>query len=273
LISRRLIKNEREHPARINVRRPEACASFEDGFELLELQLAAARFSTYIVRSLDGVYIKVVFMKVGITIFLLLIAGSVRAEILVLQTGKTLKIQSYTIEGATMRAELNDRGEIAIPVEWVSEIRPSPPEPKPDPVIAASIAENLDFAYSELVRSASKKHEMDSRLVLAVMAAESNFNPHAISPKGALGLMQLMPDTARLYHVNNPYDPAENIEAGVRHLKMLLAYYKGKLDLVLAAYNAGVNVVDRYQGIPPYQETKEYVKRVMQLYKGFSRNI
>jgi Soluble lytic murein transglycosylase and related regulatory proteins (some contain LysM/invasin domains) len=246
----------------------------ENGFELPELQLAEARFASYIVRSRDGVYGKVVPMKYGVALLLLLIASSVRADILVLQTGKTLKIQSYTIEGATMRADLNDKGEIAIPVAWVSEIRPSPPEPKPVPAaIVPSKTENLEFAFSDLVRSCSKKHEMDSRLVFAVMAAESNFNPHAFSPKGALGLMQLMPDTARLYHVNNPYDPAENIEAGVRHLKMLLRYYNGKLDLVLAAYNAGMNVVDRYQGIPPYQETKEYVKRVLQLYKGLSRNI
>jgi Transglycosylase SLT domain len=222
---------------------------------------------------LDNSVVKLFCMKCRIVFLLLLAASTARADILVLQTGKTLKIQSYTIEGATFRANLSDKGEIAIPVEWVSEIRPSPPEPKPQPATATMAPQTLDLAYSALVRSFSSKHQMDSRLVLAVMAAESNFNPHALSPKGALGLMQLMPDTARLYHVNNPYDPAQNIEAGVRHLKMLLSYYKGKLDLVLAAYNAGVNVVDRYQGIPPYQETKDYVKRVLHLYKGFARDI
>lgn len=173
-----------------------------------------------------------------------------------------------------MRANLNENGEIAIPVEWVREIRPSPPEPpKPAPVTAAAPVTNLDLAYSKLVNSFAKKHEMDSRLVFAVMAAESNFNPRALSPKGALGLMQLMPDTARLYHVENPYDPSQNIEAGVLHLKMLLGKYKGKLELVLAAYNAGIRAVDQFGGIPPYQETKQYVKRVLQFYKDFSREI
>jgi soluble lytic murein transglycosylase-like protein len=190
-----------------------------------------------------------------------------------LETGKTLKAKAYHIEGAIMRVDLNDRAQIAIPVEWVKEIRPSPPDPEPAPEQQPASMRVPDFAYAGVVDSVCKKHEMDWRLIFAVMSAESNFNPRALSPKGALGLMQLMPDTARLYHVNNPYDPLENIEAGVKHLKMLLSRYGGKLDLVLAAYNSGEKVVDRYRGIPPYQETREYVKRVLQVYRGLSASI
>jgi len=107
---------------------------------------------------------------------------------------------------------------------------------------------------------------LDWKLVAAVVAAESNFNPAAISPKGAQGLMQLMPETAELYKVNDPFNPKENIDAGVRHLKWLIRRYEGKLDLALAAYNAGEKAVDRYGGIPPYQETRQYIKRVLRLY-------
>jgi len=100
------------------------------------------------------------------------------------------------------------------------------------------------------------------------MSAESNFDPQAVSPKGARGLMQLMPETARMYSVDDVYDPAQNIEAGIKHLKMLLERYDGNLKLVLAAYNSGEKTVDRFQGIPPYQETRDYVKRVLKRYKA-----
>jgi soluble lytic murein transglycosylase-like protein len=212
-------------------------------------------------------------MKSLSVLCLMLLCASARADILVLETGKTLRAKHYDVEGTMIRVDLNDNAQIAIPIEWVKEIRPSPPEPEPAPVESAPITVVPNFAYSNLVHSVCKKHEVDWRLIFAVMAAESNFNPHALSPKGALGLMQLMPDTARLYHVNDPYDPVQNIDAGVRHLKMLLSRYKGKLELVLAAYNSGEKVVDRYNGIPPYRETKDYVKKVLDVYRGLSAAI
>src|SRR4029077_18596305 len=114
------------------------------------------------------------------------------------------------------------------------------------------------------VRSTSEKYELDPRLVAAVMKVESNFNPRAVSKKGAQGLMQLMPDTSKLYRVRNPYDPKQNIEAGVKYLKRLLGRYNNKLELALAAYNSGEKTVDRYRGIPPFAETKQYVQKVLQ---------
>jgi len=207
-------------------------------------------------------------MKMSRVIFVFLAAlltGTLSADVLVLETGKTLKIKSYTIHGEAMQIDLSDKAEMTIPVAWVREIRPSPPEPKP-PVVEIQ-QEKPAFAYSDLVLTLAGKHQLDWRLVAAVMSAESNFNSHAISPKGACGLMQLMPETARMYSVNDLYDPAQNIEAGIKHLKMLLERYEGNLKLVLAAYNSGEKTVDRFQGIPPYPETRDYVKRVLKRYK------
>ena len=124
--------------------------------------------------------------------------------------------------------------------------------------------------YGDVIRTLSQKHDMDWKLVAAVVRAESNFNPRAVSRKGAQGLMQLMPDTARRYSVSDPYDPIQNIEAGIRHLKMLVSRYPGKLELVLAAYNSGEKNVDRYRGIPPFAETRTYVRKVLQYFQGLS---
>jgi soluble lytic murein transglycosylase-like protein len=195
------------------------------------------------------------------------------ADVLVLESGKTMKIASYVVEGSSIRLLLNDRAEMVIPVDWVKSIRfdPDPvPEPEPQQIAESAPVGVPELAYGDLILASSRKHEVDWKLVAAVMQAESNFNPRAVSPKGAQGLMQLMPATARLYRVNDPYDPAQNIEAGVRHLKMLVGRYSGKLELALAAYNSGEGNVDRYRGIPPFSETRNYVKRVLQFLQGFS---
>ena len=118
--------------------------------------------------------------------------------------------------------------------------------------------------YEDLIQSAAERHLLDSDLIRAVIKVESNFNSTARSNKGAMGLMQLMPDTARLHNVMDAYDPIDNIEGGVRHLKMLLGRYQGDLQLSLAAYNAGSQAVDRHGGIPPFLETRDYVRRVLQ---------
>jgi soluble lytic murein transglycosylase-like protein len=120
-----------------------------------------------------------------------------------------------------------------------------------------------------LIRTASGRHSVDADLVRAVIKTESDFNPAARSHKGAMGLMQLMPDTARLHNVLDAYDPGENVEGGVRHLRMLLDRYQGNLELSLAAYNAGSGAVEKHRGIPPYVETREYVRRVLHFYDQY----
>jgi len=117
--------------------------------------------------------------------------------------------------------------------------------------------------YDDLIAKASKKYNVESALIKAVIKAESNFNHMAVSRKGAKGLMQLMPATASSLHVQDSFHPENNIEGGVKYLRYLLKYFNGSLHLALAAYNAGENAVIRYGGIPPYRETQTYVHRVL----------
>jgi soluble lytic murein transglycosylase-like protein len=124
--------------------------------------------------------------------------------------------------------------------------------------------------YEAVIRKTSKRYSVDYALVKAVIKAESNFNPLAISRAGAKGLMQLMPGTAKALGVNDSFHPADNIEGGVRHLRYLLDLFNGNLQLVLAAYNAGEEAVFRYNGIPPYQETRTYVQRVLRYFQNYT---
>ncbi len=114
-----------------------------------------------------------------------------------------------------------------------------------------------------MVRQLAPLYQVDPRLALAIIAAESNFNVTAVSSKNARGLMQLIPDTAARFKVKNAFDPAQNVCGGLAYLRWLLAYYKGDVVLVIASYNAGENAVDRYRGVPPYPETRNYVQRVV----------
>lgn len=118
------------------------------------------------------------------------------------------------------------------------------------------------------IEQAAARHHVDANLVRAIIKVESNFNPRAISPKGAMGLMQLMPETARRLSVNHPFDPQENVDAGVRHLRNLLDNYGGDLKLSLAAYNAGETAVARSNGVPNIAETRNYVKQITGSYEG-----
>jgi len=117
--------------------------------------------------------------------------------------------------------------------------------------------------FEEIIRTTSDRYVVDPHLVRAVIKVESDFQSQARSRKGAQGLMQLMPETARLHNVNNVYDPHDNIDGGVRHLRLLLDRYQGDLRLSLAAYNAGIKAVERHGGVPPFAETKEYIRRVL----------
>jgi soluble lytic murein transglycosylase-like protein len=128
----------------------------------------------------------------------------------------------------------------------------------------AEVALPLD----RLVKQSARKYGLDPRLLEAVMQVESAGNPRAVSRKGALGLMQLMPATARELGVGNPLDPRENLEGGARYLSRLLARYQGDLEMALGAYNAGPGTVDRYGGVPPWPETRAYIEKIKERLRG-----
>lgn len=125
--------------------------------------------------------------------------------------------------------------------------------------------------YDALIIRTARRYEVDPALVKAVVHVESAFNPYATSHKGASGLMQLMPEVAEDYGVSNVYDPVQNVRGGVRYLKDLLSKYKNKYRLAVAAYNAGPQAVEKYRGVPPYVETRRYVKKVLHFKKRYSR--
>ncbi|MEO6323640.1 MAG: lytic transglycosylase domain-containing protein [Thermoanaerobaculia bacterium] len=132
---------------------------------------------------------------------------------------------------------------------------------------------NAPTIFDETIQAFSRREGIDPMLVKSVMLIESAYNPRALSKKGACGLMQLMPATARRYGVGNAFDATENIRGGVKHLAELLAVFNGNIPLTLAAYNAGAGAVTKYSGIPPYAETREYVRRAMIAYEGRNVNV
>lgn len=133
----------------------------------------------------------------------------------------------------------------------------------------AALQKSGNASYGKVIKSACKRYTVDPDLVRAVIKAESNFNPEAVSPKGAMGLMQLMPDTAREMGVSDPFNPVQNIHGGVGYLSRLLKNLNGDLSLALAAYNAGPERVRTYKGIPPFEETLSYINRVLDYYRIF----
>jgi soluble lytic murein transglycosylase-like protein len=120
----------------------------------------------------------------------------------------------------------------------------------------------------QLVQNVSREHGVDPKLVDALVRVESSYDPNAVSRRGAMGLMQLMPDTAKRLDVDDPFDPEENIRGGIKEFSRLVEQYSGNLQFALAAYNAGEGAVARYRGVPPYAETRAYVSRILTLYTG-----
>jgi len=137
--------------------------------------------------------------------------------------------------------------------------------------IHSQATESIRKQYDGMIRSIARKHNIEPSLVHSIITAESSYDSFALSPKGAAGIMQLMPETARQYGVKNLFDPRENIEGGVKYLKDLFALFNGEKHLVLAAYNAGQEVIKKFNGIPPYPETRNYIRKVMDSYKKMPR--
>ena len=211
----------------------------------------------------------------------LLFVGPASAEIAVLGSGQTLAIKGHRlIDGDRIVLQLRSGGEVTCDKTLVEKILPDEvpfKEPEQAPVATIAAPEG-DFAdpmemgpYGEIITTVAQTHGVDPLLVRALIQVESGDRPRARSHKGAMGLMQLMPSTARLYNVRNPYDPKANIAAGVKHLKSLLDRMGGAVELALAAYNAGEGAVKKFNGVPPYQETRDYVSRILSLARPGTR--
>ena len=206
-------------------------------------------------------------------------AGAVPAhgEIVFLNTGRNMSVQSHHLDGDTIVLEMRGGGEMSFDASLVSRIEPDEvPYPQVMPVPPAAESQPLQVPvpglkletnprFEPIIQKVAKELELDAALVRAVIQVESGYEPRARSRQGAMGLMQLMPSTARQYGVGvkNLYDPRANIEAGSKHLKSLLERWP--LSLALAAYNAGEAAVRRFSGVPPYPETQKYVSTILAL--------
>ena len=206
-----------------------------------------------------------------------LCAASARAELIVFSDGRVTKAAGYVVDGEEVEIQLRGGGSYRVDATLVErivedEVLVSEVEVRQvtsDEKVAYDLSYQDDrkplfsTAYDAIIQAEAKKHGVDASLVSAVIRAESNYEPRALSRKGARGLMQLMPATAKRLAVRKPFDPASNVAGGVRYLKELAERFHHRPDLVLAAYNAGENAVETYGGVPPYRETIGYVRKIL----------
>src|SRR5271165_1722482 len=183
------------------------------------------------------------------------------AELANLRNGFSLRHEHHEVIGETTRLYMSTDpagGYVDVPTAEIESFEAAPPEPKNE---ASLPAKNSDL--KAIVAAASSQHQIDADFIASVIAAESANNPRAVSRKGAQGLMQLMPATASKLGVKDSFDPADNVDGGVRYLRELLLQYNGDIPKALAAYNAGPQRVQQYKGVPPYRETHAYVARII----------
>lgn len=221
--------------------------------------------------------LRVPVLVVVATFALLATVVPASAEIVFLTSGRTLSVKSHKADGEFIVLTLRSGSQVTCDKSLIEKIEADevpylePEAPKTEETAAGipvqqvrSLLEGSPFA--EIIASAAEAHGVDPMLVSALIQVESNYRPTARSRKGAMGLMQLMPSTAREYKVRNPFEPKANIEAGIKHLKTLIDRFGAtRLELALAAYNAGPGAVERFKGIPPYRETRNYVARILSL--------
>lgn len=186
------------------------------------------------------------------------------AEIALMTSGKFLHIERYERRERDVTLFLEGGGEVTVPSDWVANIVPNEIVDRGEVVEEQQLLPQL----RSVIGPAASKYDLDPNLVAAVIWTESSGDPNAVSVKGARGLMQLMPETAKELGVTRIMDPGQNVDGGTRYLRQLMDQHNGDLQLALAAYNAGPGAVARYGGIPPYRETQHYVQKVMSLYQG-----
>jgi soluble lytic murein transglycosylase-like protein len=220
-------------------------------------------------------------MRTLIAIALLVTANAASASIAVFSDGRSQKIDAYAVESELIHLTLQGGGKMSIPLTRIERI-------VDDEVVAAEVVAEVQkiveeqggvfpqrswrFAegsgplwqskYNDIIVAAARKFDVDAALVSAVIKAESDYNPRTVSNKGARGLMQLMPATAKRFGVTNSFDPEENIHAGTKYLRWLLNKFDGNADRAVAAYNAGEGNVVKYDGVPPFRETVNYINRI-----------
>ena len=211
----------------------------------------------------------------------LLLAFPASASIAVFADGRNTKIESYEVESELIHLTLQGGGKLSLPLTRIERI-------VDDEIVPVAVVEEVKkiveeqggvfprrswrysersrplwkSKYNDIIVAAAQKHDVDAALVSAVIKAESDYNPRIVSHKGARGLMQLMPATAKRFGVTNSFDPEENIHAGTRYLRWLLKTFDGNADLAVAAYNAGEGNVWKYDGVPPFRETVNYINRI-----------
>jgi hypothetical protein len=205
--------------------------------------------------------------------FLALAALSAQAEIALFIDGRSLKISGSRVVGTNLELTLPSGGALLLPVDRVERIV----DDEVVPVVTISEDDPLakrawrfdegrkplfESEYTELIIAAAKKFDVDAALVSAVIKAESDYNPKVVSHKGAQGLMQLMPATAKRFGVGDAFDPSQNIHGGTKYLRWLLDKFEGNAQHAVAAYNAGEGNVWKYKGVPPFRETINYVKKI-----------
>ena len=200
-------------------------------------------------------------------------------DLVVFEDGRGLRVSGFELSDGLARLFLEDGGELGVPMSSIIAIEraidPEDPVPVDDPnraVEAAAVVSELRAnekwrraagRFADAIAAAADRNAIDRALLAAVAKVESNFNPYAISPRGAAGVLQLMPHTAKRFGVNNVFDATQNIDGGARYLRWLLDRFKGRVELALAGYNAGEGAVDRHRGVPPFAETEWYVIKVL----------
>jgi hypothetical protein len=209
----------------------------------------------------------------------LLCPAAEATDLVVFEDGRGFRVRGFTIGDGFAQLTLEDGSQIGVPAGSITTIQraidpedPPPPEPAETAATASALVDDLRKdevwratagRYADAIAAAADRNALDRALLAAVAKVESNFNPYAVSPRGACGILQLMPATVKRFGVKNVFDATQNIEAGARYLRWLLDRFQGRVDLALAGYNAGEGAVDRHHGIPHFAETEWYVLKVL----------